>query len=97
LRTVRSGGAAVSTAPGGRTRPVNRLKRAQRKARWDDAAAEGLRNYARRFCGTHPNAKYIWQQYIADTDLPATVKLVALLLSHTARLMGPAYIQASES
>lgn len=63
----------------------NRLDRAQRQARWTEAAEEGRRNLARPLEG-YKNAKYLWLQYVADSDMQASTKLVA----HTLALYGNA-------
>ena len=68
--------------------PTNRLGRAEREARWLDAAEEGRRNRAHALEPEHwKNAKYVWLKFIADSaELPSSAKLVA----HTLALYGNA-------
>ena len=62
-----------------RRAPVNHLSRGERQARWDAAAQEGRRNLGSPL--VDKSARYIWQQCIADSDLPSTTKLVALTVA----------------
>jgi len=64
-----------------RVSPVNHLSRQERKQRWADAEREGRQNGAIVITERAQNAKYLWQQFIADSALCATIKHVALTLS----------------